>query len=305
VVQVVRANRVRVEVDAAEVDDPRQLRCVVQDDLLGRPPRREAQLDGPDPLRALLRRPLLEEELPLRAVDEPLHGHRAIACAAKGAVGDREVVTDKIDLRVAGAREEDLVGVADRDLPARDLEDLLRSRHRDTLAPHGVRAPAWSAIQPDPTGGGGGGGGVPCGLGEAGRDWLQSERSDRGCHAGGGGGRAAVPGVPAVGACEMSGGRGGSGADCCQPADGAARYPAAVLVPFPNTCQPMMAALMPMMMVRNGTNTTWATAIRRMLNTARPPKMPSATLKECSFSSRSDARQRASLSLGPCDHPFG
>ena len=37
VVEVVGADRVRVEVDAAEVDDPRQLRGVADDDLLGGP----------------------------------------------------------------------------------------------------------------------------------------------------------------------------------------------------------------------------------------------------------------------------
>jgi hypothetical protein len=41
-----------IEVDAAEVDDPRELRRVADDDLVGGAPRREAQLDGLDPSAA-------------------------------------------------------------------------------------------------------------------------------------------------------------------------------------------------------------------------------------------------------------
>ena len=36
VVQVVSADRVRIEVDAAQVDDPGQTRCLIDDDLVGR-----------------------------------------------------------------------------------------------------------------------------------------------------------------------------------------------------------------------------------------------------------------------------
>ena len=47
VVEVVGAHGMRVEVDAAEVDDPGELRRVVDDDLVGRAARRERQLDRP------------------------------------------------------------------------------------------------------------------------------------------------------------------------------------------------------------------------------------------------------------------
>ncbi len=53
VVEVVGAHGVRVEVDAAEVDDPGQAGRVVEDDLVGRPPGRERQLGGPDPVGRL------------------------------------------------------------------------------------------------------------------------------------------------------------------------------------------------------------------------------------------------------------
>ena len=46
-VEVAGSDRVRVEVDAAEVDDPRQRGRVVDDDLVGRASGREGELDRP------------------------------------------------------------------------------------------------------------------------------------------------------------------------------------------------------------------------------------------------------------------
>ena len=129
VVEVVGADRVRVEVDAAEVGDPREPRRVVEDDLVGGASRRERQLRGPDPVRAVVRGALLEERLAGGAVDEALQRHRPAADPAQRPVGDREVVLDEVELRVAGLREVDLGRVRDRDLAAADLEDLLRRRH--------------------------------------------------------------------------------------------------------------------------------------------------------------------------------
>ena len=134
VVEVVGAHRVRVEVDAAEVDDPGEPRRVVEDDLVGGPARRERQLGGPDPVRPVVRRPLLEEGLAGGAVDEALQRHRPAADAAQRAVGDREVVLHEVELRVARLREVDLGRVGDRDLAAADPEDLLgRQPSGDTI----------------------------------------------------------------------------------------------------------------------------------------------------------------------------
>ena len=65
-VEVVGADRVRVEVDAAEVDDPGQAGRVADDDLVGRPTGRERELHRLEPGGAVVRRPLLEEELARR-----------------------------------------------------------------------------------------------------------------------------------------------------------------------------------------------------------------------------------------------
>ena len=107
-VQVVRPDRVRVEVDAAEVVDPGQPGRILDDDLVGRPAAREGQLGRVQPLGRVVRRPLLEERLLGDAVDEPLERHRAAADAGQRAVGHGRVVADDVALGVAGVREVDL-----------------------------------------------------------------------------------------------------------------------------------------------------------------------------------------------------
>ena len=89
-------------------------------------------------------RALLEERLLLGAVHEALERHRAPAHPHQRAVGHGEEVADQVQLRVPGAREVDLVRVADRDLAAADLEDLLPGRHALILggrASRGAAAP--------------------------------------------------------------------------------------------------------------------------------------------------------------------
>jgi hypothetical protein len=129
VVEVGGPDRVRVEVDAAEVDHPDELGGVVDDDLLGGAAGGEAQLDGVDPVRARLGGPLLEEGLLLRPVDEPLQRHRAPVDAAHRALCDCEVVAHQVQLGQPGTRKEHLVRVGDRDLAPGDLEHFLASRH--------------------------------------------------------------------------------------------------------------------------------------------------------------------------------
>ncbi len=133
VVEVVRAHRVRVQVDAAEVHDPEELRRVAHDDLPRGAARRERELHRLDPVGVLLRRALLVEGLALRAVDISLQDDRTPGDPAQRAVRDREVVLREVELRVARAREEDLVGVRDRDLAAGGFENG-RLRHAESLA---------------------------------------------------------------------------------------------------------------------------------------------------------------------------
>src|SRR5437899_1308026 len=138
-VEVVRPYGVRVEIDASEVDHPRKLRGVADHDLLGGPTRWKAQLHGLDPLGAGGRGALLEEELALCSVGIALQGHGTPRNAPQGTVGDQEVVTDQIELGVSGTREEDLVRVGDRHLPAGRLQDVFALRHAETIDGGAVR----------------------------------------------------------------------------------------------------------------------------------------------------------------------
>ena len=85
-IEVAGAHRVRMQLDAAEVDDPGEARRVVDDDLLGGAPRRKRQRHRAQPVGPLLGRALLVEGLALGAVDEALEHDRAVADAGERAV---------------------------------------------------------------------------------------------------------------------------------------------------------------------------------------------------------------------------
>src|SRR6266496_766387 len=124
-VEILGADGVRVEVDAAEVHDPGELGRIAHDDLVGRSTRWEPELDHLDPIGTGPRRTLLEEEFAFRAVDEPFQRHRSSTDTAERAVGNAQVVANEVELGVSGAREEDLLRIADRHLTTGDLELFL------------------------------------------------------------------------------------------------------------------------------------------------------------------------------------
>src|SRR5205823_14572241 len=99
-VQVGGSHRMRIEVDTAEVDDPRQLGSVRDDDFFGGAARWERQLDGLDPLWARGWSAFLEKSLALRTIDEPLEGHRSTVDAAQRPLRDGHVIAHQIELRV-------------------------------------------------------------------------------------------------------------------------------------------------------------------------------------------------------------
>ena len=138
-VEVLGSDRMRVEIDAAEIDDPGQARGLVDDDLVGGPTRGERQGRHAHPLGPVLGRPLLEEEITRGPIDESFQGHRSAAHADQGTVSDRQVIADEVQLRVPGLREVDLVRVRDRHVPVVDPEDLLSRRHvANHTASHGL-----------------------------------------------------------------------------------------------------------------------------------------------------------------------
>ena len=123
-VEVAAENRMRVQLDAAEVHDPREPGRVVDDDLLRGASRRKRERHGADPLRTALRCALLVEGVGVRAVDEALQHDRTIADAVQRAFRDRQVVRDQLELREPQLlREVRLARVGDADLAARDLEN--------------------------------------------------------------------------------------------------------------------------------------------------------------------------------------
>ena len=140
VVHVGRADRMRVQVDAAEVDHPGQRGLVRDHHLVRGAAGGKAELDGLDPVRPLVRGPLLEERLALRAVHEPLQRHRPPADAAQRPRGHGQVVAHHVPLGDARPREVHLARVGDRDLVARQFQHQLRLSHAGPLK----RGPAGS-----------------------------------------------------------------------------------------------------------------------------------------------------------------
>src|ERR1700716_707770 len=140
-VQVAGTDRMGIEVDASEVDDPGQLGGVAHHDLFRRPARWKRQLYGLDPLRTRCGSALLKEGLTFSAVDETLERHRATVNTTQRALRHGHVIADQVKLCVAGLGKEDFVRIADGDLPTGDLEDfLLRSGHVDTIPGTSLRS---------------------------------------------------------------------------------------------------------------------------------------------------------------------
>src|SRR5262249_27099445 len=79
VLEVLRADRMRVELDAAEIHDEGEAGRVVDYELLGGPSGREGEDRGAQPRRPLRGRTLLVEDRSLGAIDEALQHQRAIA----------------------------------------------------------------------------------------------------------------------------------------------------------------------------------------------------------------------------------
>jgi len=131
--EVRRADRPRVEAEAAEVHGPQQMSEVSHDEGARCGAVRRADDGGGQPVGPLLGHALLEEVRAPGAVREPLHQDRAVAHRLHERFLDGEVVVDQVHLRVLAVSEEDLVRARDGDLVARDGEDDGFSRHATTV----------------------------------------------------------------------------------------------------------------------------------------------------------------------------
>src|SRR5215212_3570126 len=120
--EIVRAHRMRIEIDAAEVHDPEELRGVAHHDLAGGASRGKVKLHGLDPVGMLLRRPLLKKRLLVGAVHVSLEHDRPPRDPPQRALCHRRIVLYEIKLGVSGPREEHLVGVRDDDFASGGFE---------------------------------------------------------------------------------------------------------------------------------------------------------------------------------------
>ena len=110
-IEVVGADRMRVQLEAREIGHPHQGGRLVRHDLFGRAPGGEPQRDALEPWRARLRRALLEEELAADAVGIADQDVGPAAGSLQGSLGHSDVVAREIELGVAGLREQDLAGL--------------------------------------------------------------------------------------------------------------------------------------------------------------------------------------------------
>jgi hypothetical protein len=105
-----------MQVDTAEVGDPRQAGRVGHDGEIGRAPTpREADVHGLEPVRMRVRNTLLVEEEPVDAVGVAQHLHGPATDMWEEALGHVEVVADEVALRQAVLGEEDFLEVRELD----------------------------------------------------------------------------------------------------------------------------------------------------------------------------------------------
>ena len=98
-IEIAGADRMRVQFDAAEIDDPGEPGRIIDDDLLRGSARGKRQCDGSQPGRPLGRRALLIKGLALGPVDETLENDRTIPNSGERARRNRQVVAYQVELR--------------------------------------------------------------------------------------------------------------------------------------------------------------------------------------------------------------
>ena len=134
-VEVVGANRMRVQLETGEVSHPDEGGSVARHHLFCRPTRWKRQRDHLDPWWSRLRRALLKEEIALDAVRIAHEDVGSAARALQRSWRDGDVIARQIELCVAGLRKQHLVRIRDRDPATRNSETLLigGARHPVTI----------------------------------------------------------------------------------------------------------------------------------------------------------------------------
>ena len=124
-IEIVGANRMRVQLEAREIRHPRQRRRVARHDFFGGAARRKPQRDHLDPGRPRLAARASGRRTPRRCRSDSGRARSADRRRAKRAVRDGQVVADEIELGVAGLGKEHLAGVRNGDLASAHLDDFL------------------------------------------------------------------------------------------------------------------------------------------------------------------------------------
>ena len=124
VIEIVRTHRMRMQLEARQVGHPDERCRVARYDFFGNPAGRKTQRDGVDPIGSRCRRALLKEEFAVDAIGIPDEHIGPAAGRTQGALGNGEIVTSEVELRVASLRKEHFAGVRDRDIASGGRHDL-------------------------------------------------------------------------------------------------------------------------------------------------------------------------------------
>src|SRR5688572_16244069 len=110
-IEIIEANRVRMQLQACQVCHPQKRGGVSRNDFFSSPSRRKVQGDDVNPVGAGLRGALLKKEFAVNAV-RIAHEHvRPVAGGAQGAIRHREIVAGEVELRVSALRKEYFTGI--------------------------------------------------------------------------------------------------------------------------------------------------------------------------------------------------
>src|SRR5215471_4603398 len=96
-VEVGGTDGVRMQLDAAEVDDPGEAGRIVDDDLFGGPAGREREHDGAQPGRPFRGRALLVEGFAFGAVHETFEDDGTVLNAGQRAGRDGQIVANQVE----------------------------------------------------------------------------------------------------------------------------------------------------------------------------------------------------------------
>ena len=125
-VKVGPPDRPRIQIDAAQIDGPRQVSLIHDDQKACGSTTGEGDHRALYPLGPWFRDSLLEEELPVGPVGEPLERGWTVEAASNRSGGHGKVVLHQLQLGCPEPSKEDLIGVGDGHFVPIELERLRR-----------------------------------------------------------------------------------------------------------------------------------------------------------------------------------